>query len=381
MSGFGKSEGDASNVSKFGGSLRQRAAQTRANLESTHSKRGGGGRRYSDQFKPTTVGSDKIRIIAGDYTFVGSDGEGNLYEEHLQYWPYVEHFHSTKKRSFTCSGGPKHFLKGKRDECLGCDKFYAGGGTGDDGKKTKGPMSKREMFAFTVWHYHKYHKIEQMDDKGNVVKNDKGEPYYDWVQCEGRGCTACKEKKESVDGRLLHWPMGVTHFKTLTDDIDQLIGRSCRSCGERDAVEPVAWLCSNPECQEAIIDFASTELSDEKILDISSKKNKCSTCGYVGFLVELVQCKSCDNPERATIFDVDLEVKRAETSDREDSKATVLMATGWSNPCPPDAKFADKMKPLSLNTIYAPTSVEMQKKMLGEGGESAGNPGFRSFNR
>jgi len=378
MSGFGKKTEDAEGVGRFGGTLRQRAAQTRANIESTHKKKGGGSRRFGDQFKPVTVGSDKIRVVAGDYKYIGADSNGNIYEEPLQYWPYVEHYHGVKKRSIICSGGPKHFVKGQRDPCYGCDKFYAGGGKDSDGKYKKGPISKREMFAFTVWHYHKYHKIEQMDDAGVVQKNDKNEPYYNWVRCDNRGCKMCKEQKEFVEGRLLYWPMGVTHFKTLTDDLDQLIGRSCKTCGTKDSIESVAWLCDS--CGEAIVDFATTELMDEQILELTAKKNRCSTCGHTGFLKELVQCNTCEEPERATIFDVDIDVKRSEGAS-EESSATTLMATGWSAPCGLAENLKDKIKPLDLPGIHTPTPFESQPRALGEEGASAGNPGFRDFKK
>jgi hypothetical protein len=380
MSGFGKKEDNAGNVSRFGGSFRQRAAQTRANIEATHSKKSGGNKRFNDMFKPTLVGSDKVRVIAGSFEYTGADGEGNQYTETLQYWPFIEHFHGIKKRSFQCSGGPTHFLKGKRADCTGCDAFYAGGGQGEDGKKKKGAMSKREMFAFTVWHYWKYHKIEQMDEKGQVQKNDKGEPYYDWVRCDGRGCKMCKEGKESCDGRLLFWPMGITHFTTLTDDIDQLVGRSCRSCGTKDSITAVAWLCPNEECGEAIVDFSSTELTDKQILELTTKPTRCGTCGHTGFLRELVECSGCDSPERSTIFDEDIDLKRSETG-TGDKKQTTLSTTGWSAPSAPDPKYADKMKPLPLNIMFGPTPVADQRKIMGENDAPAGNPGFRQFTR
>lgn len=386
---YGKDKASLEKIAAYGnvngGSMRQRAALLRQNLENTRG--GGGSTRYSDLFKPSKTESDLVRIIPGNYTYTGANPDDTLYETTLPYWPYVEHFHSTKQRGFACSAGPLGHRKGKAEPCEGCARFF--GDMTKDGKgKTKfGPVSRREMIAFTVLHMAPYHKIEQSDGQGNIKKNDKGEAYYNWVPCtQEKDCEMCKARKETRPGHLMYWPMGVSHFKSLTEEYDPLIGESCAACGSRDSMYTEQWICGNPECQDTVIDEHSTLTKKDKAAMVAAPVT-CPTCKQKVFLDEVVACKKCPSGRRATIFDVDLKVKRAVTG-KDGSNQTTLMVTGWSDPSDwwgnhdnIPVEFKEIARPLDLPKLpnLAPPSIEDQKKKFD--GQEAGNSNFAPYQR
>lgn len=379
MSGaFGKDNKHLESVDNFrgasSGSMRQRSALVRQTLDQQHQGRGGGGGgMFSDRFQPPIgeVEAAVIRLLPGSYDYVIARGDLTTDVIKLEYWPYIEHFHGTKKRGCICSGGPFHFKKDKREECIGCSMYFDGMERGPDGKMKKGPMSKREMFAFSVIHYWPYHKIEQTDDKGNVRMNDKNEPYYEWAPCDDNPnrtnkklvqCVMCKAGKERKDAHRMHWPMGGTHFKYLTEEVDKMVSTSCSNCGGRETIgHPLAYLCKG--CGDAIIDMSTTELPDADIAKIVSGPVKCPQCGHHDFLDEAIQCSGCDSPRRASLFDVDLKVKRIETS-REGAggKATQLVCVGFGSPSPIDQRFSEMSVPFDLPKMYAATPVEKQRE-------------------
>lgn len=368
---FGKDTTRLGRVVPFGGaaggSLQQRAQWQR---DRSRQQRSGGGRRFSDEYKPPMQpGMDLGRLIPGAYkTILPADEQGNTTQELMYEWmTFVEHFDGHTKKSSICSGGPLHNFKGKRTACRGCDLFYEPG-VNAEGKRKK-RMSKRDMFAFNWLHYAPYHKIEAVDQATGQVRMNTAtnEPYYEWVPCEGRVCTACRANKETVQGRLRPWPMGYSHFAMLIDTYNPLIGTSCASCSSRDSIATLAWTCTAEGCGEAVFELDgpnATSLSDQDLAKIVLRPMVCPHCGNQVLLQEVYGCANCNSARRATIFDVDLHVQRANISKDGDNK-TQLVVTSWTNPRPIDQRFSGAAeKPLALHKMYEPSTLEFQEKQF-----------------
>lgn len=374
--GYGREEPMAFGKNPVGlnkvGSFRQTShAFNQSRNEKKFKKGGGGPPSWVNEYRPPTDDVDLIRVIQGAYTIEDVDATGEVVQVNLTFWPFIEHFDARSKRRSVCSAGPHANDRNKRQPCYGCDLFWSSMKTnGVTGKKEKGFMGRRDMAAFTVVDYGKYHKVEQIDRQtGQVRTNDGGQPYYNWVKCskssEGKGvCDACDASKEFKFGHRLHWPMGSDHYNTLLS-YDEAVGRACVACGQKDVIRNDAWLCPNPECGDAIIDD-KTRLTKKEIDEIVYKPCMCKSCGAEGFLTELISCVNCTpagkTPKRATIFDVDLKIQRVE--DASGSNRTTLSIVGFTDPKPVAKQFADLAKPEDLAKIYAPTPLDRQATLF-----------------
>jgi len=368
----------------YAGNDRQRARRS-----TKTPKRSGGGGFYGDMYKPPTHGNpDIIRLHAGDFKvpLVDEDkGEliiddvGQIVQVSQSYLKYVEHYHGGKKRSSTCSAGPLGEFKGKGEPCLACDWFWWEWRQRQANKSDHPKaMSRRTMWGFSVLVLAPHHKVEQTDNEGNVRMNDKtNQPYYNWEKCTGRGCQNCAAGKETKQGHRQPWSMGKTHFNTLFD-YTSVLGKHCRVCSQQDCIEDLAWICSNPECGEAVIDLGTSQLTDEQVETMTLDPVTCPTCRVEGFLRDVYSCRNCSTTgregERATLFDFDLYVKRVEDPS-PDTKATSLQIIRAVGPKPIDSMYGDEMrKALDLTRIFAPTALERQLSMFGKPPSSGAEP-------
>jgi predicted RNA-binding Zn-ribbon protein involved in translation (DUF1610 family) len=362
MASFGKDPANLPSTGNFG-------HDARFNEANKPRPQGGGGGKptWIDNFKPSTAEADVVRVLKGQYEVdvaVGDNNTVQVVKKTLTYYPWTEHFHGGLRKGCTCSAGPLAMFKDKRQPCRACDIFWA-----NKSKGKKNPMSRREMYSFSVLHYAPYTLMEQVDKDGKIRCNDEGEPYMNWVRR-----TKFEVQQDQAGGRevrdahLLHWDIGYGHWGTLLE-YDKEFGKSCRSCGGRDTIQMEAWTC--PHCGEALIEPNSTYTQAE-IDEITNKEVRCAHCQQVGRLTEYVSCTNCANGRRADIFDVDMGVKRV--ADAKGGNQTTLMVTSWSNPRPIDARFTELAKPLNLSKVFVPTPMEVQEELFGAG---APNPGAR----
>jgi len=383
---FGKDPNDMKKVASFnGGSMEQRAAYARKLAEEQASKakassKAGG--YFVREFKPSMEMPDYVRLVKGEYPFEQGvlDGENTHIETIvLEYFPFTQHYNSspTSKKTTVCSGGPFHFSKKHRKACKGCDRFFGDMTRGADGKTKKGPVSKRDMSAFNVVHMQTYHKMEQVDKvTGDIRKNpETGVAYYNWVPCEGRGCSMCRANKETTDGQLLPWAMGDSHKNILVTDGTQRVRDSCVNCHRKDSITSMEWACKS--CGYTIIDMNTTTLKDSEIREVVNAPVKCPSCKQEGFLTELIGCSGCSAPTRATIFDVNMRVKRVQPNDG--SEQTMLVIVDFDAPGPIPEKYAALAKALPLSKMYAPSTPEWQERAM-ESSPTA-TAGARPYNR
>ncbi len=348
------------------GSFRQRANQYQHKREQQRSSGGGGGGFYwANQYKPSDEDPDMVRVIEGHYKVpqvVGSGKEAVVEMVELPFLPFSEHYDGREKKSCICSAGPFAGSKEKSDPCPGCELFFSGMEKDQNGKKKAGRMSRREMYVFTVLDYGIYHNVEQTDKTGAFRTKDDGTPWMEWKKCEGQGCDACRNNKETRRGATRHWALGWGHYTTLLD-ADKQIGKSCSNCAGVGTIRCIAWTC--PACGDAIVDMSTTALKTKEIDELTSRPVQCK-CGYEGFAQEIIDCMSCTNAgglaKRATIFDVDMNVKRIKATDG--GNQTTLSISQWSPPRPIDVNYKDFGKALDLPKIYAPTAPDKQCELF-----------------
>ena len=131
-------------------------------------------------------------------------------------------------------------------------------------------------------------------------------------------------------------------------------------------------------CGDAVVEFDSTQLSDEDLEKVKSEPTACHSCGVVDYLEDMIRCENCDHGEQATLFDFDLEVKRVKTAG-DTGNQTTLQIQRAIGPRPIDQMYGDDLrKPLPLDKIFAPTPNDKQIELFGtppSEGQSAGGQG------
>lgn len=355
---FGKDDKNLGNVASYGGTTRQRAAN--AGRKRTRS---GGGRRpyWSDTYRPSEHQIDSIRLIAGEYKIQRADGNGELYEEVLPWWECKEHYHGGIKRGGICSGGPLFFDRKRRLDCYGCNIYWNDSGRGDRDKRI---ISIADKFVFRVVDFGQFHKVPQTDKNGQFRLDKENQPYMEWAKCTGMGCTGCQNAKESKFGYIQPWIMSKTHFNSLNGYADS-IGTSCTTCLARGVISTCMWQCANQECGELIFDIATSTATQEQVDEIVNAPFGCATCQQKNYPEEVIQCVNCTpqgtDPVRASIFDVDMQVKTQKTGDGDQ---TALLVIATSDPKPIDDQFKDLLEfAPNLEKRFAPTSLEDQAAM------------------
>lgn len=339
---------------------------------------GGGAPFYVNKYVPPDTGTpDVIRLIPSeivtpridfDAKDFMVDADGNQVTDVLPYFKWIEYYHATYEKSCVGSEGPLGDFKNKGDPCLAADHFWWQWRERQrTGEKTPNAMSRREKFAITVLVEAPFYKVPRTDKQSGAVIYKEGtqEPYYDWKKGSKRGqdeyALAGYERKE---GHRQHWSLGTGHWLTLCEYGDSL-GVHCRSCGTRDCIEEIALICQG--CGDAVVEMASTSLSDEELQRMRDEEVRCPHCRHVGYLTDMIACTNCNHGERATLFDFDLEVKRVKTTTKEGGNQTNLQILSAKGPKPIDAVYGEDMrKPLDLPKIFSPTSIEKQRELFGD---------------
>ncbi len=338
---------------------------------------------WIDQFQPTKnhLRPDIIRILDASYpTEIPDEAGENLVKVSFPWWSWTEHRDNYHEKSCVCSAGPWAGNKKKAAACRGCELFF--GLMKRDpvsGRMKLGPMSKRDMFSFSVIHYHPYHRVEQLDEDGVVKKNNQGEPFWRWVRCEIDGCPHCAAGKLTIPARKLHWDMGTSHRATLFEK-DEMLRRCCKSCRTRNSLTWEAFVCANEECEHPFFRHGETKIKEEDVFKAVKDRMLCPVCGAFDVPRQYNKCLKCgDNPEPSTIFDVILHVHRKAT---DGTNGTELKIDDWEEAydgvyVPPEiAAFDEEMAknfhvPLDLPKLIKPTDIPTQNRLFGAGGPSS----------
>ena len=312
---FGKNPATMSAV----GSFRQLSGKlTKNNYDKSKGK--GGIPYFVDMYQPSTDFVDTIRLVAGEYLqdevvakapeeMANEKDTVKVVQQLVPCIKFTEHFDGHMNKGAICSAGPLANYRDRRAACHGCDIFWETVGRNSDGRLESSRISRQNKYAFSVFDYGKYHKLEQYDRESGKVKVNSvtKEPYFNWVKCQGQGCDACKAGKESKDGNMSHWPVNYTHFQVLRD-AELEIGKSCTTCGTVDSIISRGWMCGH--CGECAVDMDSCDLKQKELLEMTDNPYQCPSCDQTSFLKEVYECRACSargqTGVRATLFDVNL---------------------------------------------------------------------------
>ena len=370
---FGKDPRDAAGIAPFGsGTMSQRdkvrknqAAQNRASRSSGNSAY------WQDQFKLPTDHPRLGRFVLGEYTQPDISDDGSVQMSTVEYVVFREHYNAANKRGAICSAGPYYDAKNKAEPCIGCQVFWEDVRTRREkknrGDQSRGPsrMSSRPMYAINWSDSGLWLKLPRIGANGApVLKQGTQDPYLDWepVQSADAANDPRRGQYENMVGRLIAWPMSVTHKDTLFDYVDQTVANDCATCGTRGSIRCVSKVCSNPKCQHQVYDPQNSTLTPQQCEDLESKLYTCPACAQIGLIKELVACPVCQQhnlqPRRATLFDVWFSLKAVKSGDGQQTNLQIL---DRSNPCP----FPGMPGPLNLLEKYTPTSIEKQAELWG----------------
>lgn len=353
---YGKDPSQLNNIPGYGGSFSQRAGNASRRRQKTSSDNNRPF--WADTFKPQEMIPIWGRLIPVECKITRADDNNNLYSEPTQWYEYREHFHGRHKRSAICSAGPLHFLKNHRDPCLGCDIFWS---TPKAGKGERKIISRSDKYAFVFIDMSNYHKVPQVDDATGQYRmnTETNQPYLHWVRCAGYGCQACHTAYETRAGYIQPWTMSKAHFNALNAYADG-ISTCCLSCNGRGSITPISYTCAG--CNGMIIDTRNTTANQNQVRELVSQHYHCRTCNTVAYPVEILQCRSCQSPRRASIFDVDINVMVTRTGDGDQ---TALILQNTTDPKPLDPQFHDLLQYTpDLMKRFAPSTLEYQAEQF-----------------
>jgi hypothetical protein len=362
---FGKKSEDLANISPYGGSLHQKMGYSarRPQVEKRVSVS------YSSQFQPSEHRKDLVRLIPGNYTVEKADGQGNIFEvPNMPFTQHAEHFFAALKKSCICSAGPLRASKQHARPCHGCAIYWEDWNIRQSkgkGATTPNRISVRDIWVFNVLDYGLFHKIDQIDKRTGqpAINPNTDQPYYEWVRDEPKTAALARESKQ---GHVMPWLIGYRYFeilRTYSRDIE----RGCVSCGSADSITTMGWECG--ACGVNVIDPFKTELNPEQIEELTTEPVTCGSCGVNGFLQEKLKCVGkvlhpetgekmpCDNPVRATLYDVDLLLTRQKS---QHEKGTQLVVLQRSDPKTLPDEWVKIAKPLPLDKMYKPDTLETQ---------------------
>lgn len=346
---YGKQPLSAANV----GGWRRQAAATESSKEKMRARKPYVGSRFSNRYWPSEA-PELIRLIPGEYNVQLpvelENGKYGVVTNKLVYYNCGQHFDAYTHKSSICSGGPLFANKTHAQPCIPCRAYFTSPKKADGRRECRFGF-RSDLYVFTVLDYLPYVKVEQVDATGLVRLNDKtGEPYTEWIRKGTRDADILDEKL----GHIMHWPVYYKDFHKLME-YDAAINSSCRSCGARDSISRLALICK--QCGNAIIECAQTSVqaqAQDKMLETSVV---CPHCKHSAPPEEYLDCSNCENPIRATIFDVDITVSKSNVKNSE------ITISKYSAPHAIDPSY--KAQPLDLVALYAPDSIEAQEQRFG----------------
>lgn len=374
---FGKDDSHLNNIAGFGGgTFGQQASAASARPQ----RRGGKMPYWRNNFElsENPVQQDTFRILRGNYRQQFLDADGNLVEEPLSFVKFREHFHGSMQKGAICSGGPYYMDREKRQLCEGCTMYWEDymekQAKKNRGDTSKGPnrISMMDKYGFTVWDYAYYFEMPSTDSSGQLRINQRtGQPYTEWVKAfnpQDPQFTGRQWKQ----GDLRPWAVGKNWFDIL-QSWNIRVGLCCSSCGAMNSVVSRGWYCGNPQCRQLIFDPNHTTMSAEHQAEMTKRPYHCPHCGMRSLPHEEVQCQQCGQGRRSSIFDVDFYGFTQRTGANNQK---TLVITGHSEPraIQAPAEVLEKIKPLDLLKHFAPTPVDIQRKLWNIGGQAAPPP-------
>lgn len=298
-------------------------------------------RRYTAHFSPPTTKAIRVRLIAGDYLYKGDT---------VEVLPFKEHYNNAERKYQICSStwvpdlaNVNEYVRDGQSKCVGCHLMY---------DQQARYVSLSAKYAVTVAVCDDFH-LNPFDRQGHPLGMDKDgrqKAYKDL--CTGPGCEGCKKGLEVVWGRRMVWKVPQTYMAMLMDYVDETHRHSC-ACGSiRDddtgegGLSVVATIC--PECGKNLPAGFAVQVV-------------CGHCQQTVTPSRILTCAQCGHARPATIFDMDVWVKRT-------SRQPYTLIISKSKIGPPHPKLSapehkNSTRPFNLAESMAPPNLLEQCRL------------------
>lgn len=368
-------------MKRRGGKSFRQASKNRQKASNRRGRRRGG--IVEGRFERWTPGKKAVWIYippqSYTYDIYDKDEKAVIRMEDYPYYERVDHFVPPKYTSpkypkgmgFTCSAGPH------RDKpCYGDKLRDLHFNRLDEEEERTGvrpqdwaPVGKSNRFAMSVVlmeHILQIPKTRTKNGKTEVVKTKKGTTIYDYVPVPVSNMDDEDMAKISTKyGHKAHWSFPPGHLDRLVEEISPRVMNHCGNC----ATEMVATGFICPSC-ESVAPLRQA-LMGEDLIAARQKNRKCSACqSRSDEWVAILDCPGCGDPTEGQLIGLfDLRLKAVPAGG--DSKSTILELVGVRmHGAPDDVEMSeeelDKLcaNPLDLPKIFAPTSIDDQKKIF-----------------
>ena len=195
----------------------------------------------------------------------------------------------------------------------------------------------RASYAHTIIVAGTYHAVTQNSARGNAYTVD--------TLCVGQGCVHCQNNVPTFEGSARSYSPGYGHWNNLAQ-FNERIGETCLTC-RSGTVVPEVYMCGNPNCQEIINDLGDKTVVEavaaylELCRALSDKDNRenygkilCPFCNTWMIPREEASCRKlewnrrgdailreedgCGNPVRMSIFDCEVQLRKASSEKTAD---------------------------------------------------------------
>lgn len=323
-----------------------------------------------DSWWPNTEKAMWIAICPSQaWTYELYDRETQKVEKLVDYlfFSYTHHYVPATKRKFVCSAGPH-----KTSPCWGCGIRNAHFDHQREVQETTGakpadkaPISGMLQHALSIVLLETVAKVPVLDKDGKPrLTRDQKPILRDTPLCMLKPMEQQKYKAKGVTtfGKSMHYSYGPTTNGELLA-MDEELKNNCASC----AAALMCFAATCPECNtemQASID-EDTPLTGEDLRQFRTADYECANCKYYGPLIPQVVCE-CGEPVEGTLTSFALRLRQVETGEKTRKLELVEIA--------PLSRFTSKYpaveemlaKPLDLPTIFGPSNLNYQVKLIPE---------------
>jgi predicted RNA-binding Zn-ribbon protein involved in translation (DUF1610 family) len=285
----------------------------------------------------------------------------SIYDKDLQevidvettWFQYKTHWIPSKRRRFVCSAGP-HL----REPCYGeairqqhwdkRDEIEERTGTRPEKSP---PVGATINFGLGITVMETVYAVPVRNSDGTYRKSRRGQVIKNMIPAPFVELEEGQSFGEQF-GHKMHWSLNLTNLDYITDKNEEL-RNACATCtGDLWGTHIVCPDCENTHALPAPV-------KRDDLTALRYRSQGCADCGYKGMWVLTYACPDCGEPEEGGITKFDIRVKRIKSGNNWGLKISEFRK-------PSEDEELQKLiqNPLGLEKIFAPDSLDVQKKLL-----------------
>lgn len=354
----------------YGDLNRGRLADQGRNLRNNNRGGGGGaqGGRFPDgQFDSFFPGEKAVWMrLCNQWweQFVYDHESRQVVKVHKTWFQSTKHYHPRTKRSLICSAGPHRDQPCYADAIRNAhfDRMREFAEQHGHRPADEPPVGVSNQFSFSIVVMEDIYKVKAIDKKtgrprlskaGKEIFNARPGPF---VSLEER-----KTGVKSSFGHRFHMSLGKTHVLQLLQFDEEMLNY-CGHC----ATPMTACNVVCPDC-EATYALPGV-VGGEDLTEARQTSFNCTQCHYEGPMQPQLECSGCGDPEEGSLNGFEFRIKREKVGEKQSILKIVGVRMPFSAITDPEVREnAEKMvnNPLDLYTIFAPTPLADQQKVLG----------------